>query len=32
VGCCKPLLEALRDDPRYQVIHDDAAATIFVRR
>jgi hypothetical protein len=32
VGCCKPLLEALRDDPRYQMIHDDAAATIFVRR
>jgi hypothetical protein len=32
VECCRPLLRALREDPRYQVIHDDAAATIFARR
>ncbi|HEY2896162.1 MAG TPA: hypothetical protein VGJ12_03430 [Gemmatimonadaceae bacterium] len=32
VRCCRLLLEALREDPRYQVIHDDSAATIFARR
>ena len=32
VGCCKPLLAALREDPRYEVIHDDDAATIFARK
>ena len=32
VHCCRPLLQSLRADPRYQVIHDDGAATIFARR
>jgi hypothetical protein len=32
VGCCRRLLAALRNDPRYVVIHDDSSATIFTRR
>ena len=31
VRCCRQLLAALRGDPRYQLIHDDDAATIFAR-
>jgi len=31
VKCCRQLLAALRGDPRYQLIHDDDAATIFAR-
>ena len=31
VGCCGPMLDALRRDPRYRQVHDDGAA-VFVRR
>jgi hypothetical protein len=32
VACCRQLLAALRADPRYRLIHEDEAATIFARR
>jgi hypothetical protein len=32
VQCCRALLAALREDPRYEVIHDDSGATIFARK
>jgi hypothetical protein len=32
VECCRPLLAALRVDPRFKMIHDDGGATVFVRR
>jgi hypothetical protein len=32
VECCRPLLAALRGDPRFEMIHDDEGATVFVRR
>lgn len=33
VACCRPLLQALREDPRYEVIYDNAeGATVFARR
>ena len=32
VECCRPLLRSLREDPRFEMIFDDSAATIFARR
>jgi hypothetical protein len=32
VACCRPLLAALREDPRFELIYDEQGATIFARR
>jgi hypothetical protein len=32
VGCCRALLGALSQDPRFAMIHDDEGATVFARK